>query len=145
MFKKTIEITLQGSLLYHLGRDYVALVSAIETNWKEETTDLADTILRVIKQAEINKGNDKDNADVKVLAANIHRAPKRTCTTKECVERGVTTHYTNRCWVLHPELHAKYSLRQMQPKGLNRNLKKINTPAELVEKREEILTSEIDS
>ncbi len=45
MSKKTIKMTLQGSLLCYLGRDYAALVSAIETNWKEETTDLADTIL----------------------------------------------------------------------------------------------------
>ena len=30
--KKTIKMTLQGSLLCHLGRDYAALVSAIETN-----------------------------------------------------------------------------------------------------------------
>ena len=144
MSKKTMEMTLQGSLLRHLGRDYAALVSAIETNWKDETTDLANTILRVIRHAEINKGNDKDNADVKVLAANIHRAPKSTCTTKECVERGVTTHYTDRCWVLHPELRAKYSLRQMRPRGSNRNLKKANTPLESVEKKEEA-TPEIDS
>ena len=111
MSKKTIEMTLQGSLLRHLGRDYAALVSAIETNWKDETTDLADTILRVIRHAEINKGNNKDNADVKVLAANIHQAPKRTYTTKKCVEKEVITHYTNRCWVLYPELHVKYFLR----------------------------------
>ena len=97
MSKKTIEMTLQGSLLHHLGKDYAALVSAIETNKKDETIDLADTILRVIRHAEINKGNNKDNANVKVLAANIHRAPKGTCTTKKCVERGVTTHYTNQC------------------------------------------------
>lgn len=88
-------MTLEGSLLCHLERDYAAFVSAIETNWKDKTTDLADTILRVIRHAEINKGNNKDNADVKVLAANIHRAPKGICTTKECVKREVTTHYTD--------------------------------------------------
>ena len=95
MSKKTIKMTLQGSLLRHLGRDYTALVSAIETNWKDETTNLANIILQVIRHTEINKGNDKDNADVKVLAANIYQAPKRTCTTKEYVKRRVTTHYTN--------------------------------------------------
>lgn len=45
MSRKTIEMALQGSLLRHLGKDYSALVSAIETAWKDETTDLADTIL----------------------------------------------------------------------------------------------------
>lgn len=38
MSKKTIEMTLQGSLLRHLGKDYSALVSAIETAWKDETS-----------------------------------------------------------------------------------------------------------
>lgn len=84
-------------MLCHLGKDYVVLVLAIETNQKEETTNLADTILQVIRYVEINKGNNKDNVDVKVLAANLHRAPKRTCTIKECVKRGVTTYYTDQC------------------------------------------------
>lgn len=116
MSKRIVEMTLQGSLLRHLGREYSALISAIETVWRDETTNLGDTILRVVRHAEITKGNEEDNADytnAKVLAANIHRAPKGTCTTKKCIERGVTTHYTDRCWVIHPELRAKYSLRQM--------------------------------
>lgn len=45
MSKRTIEMALQDSLLWHLGKDYSALVSAIETTWKDETTDLQDTIL----------------------------------------------------------------------------------------------------
>ena len=45
MSKKTVEMTLQGSLLRHLGKDYSALVSAIETTWTDETTNLQDTIL----------------------------------------------------------------------------------------------------
>ena len=145
MSKKIIKITLQKSLLCHLGRDYAALISAIKTNWKDETTDLANTILRVIRYAEISKGNNKNNVNIKVLAANIHRALKRTCTIKEYVKREITTHYTDQCWVLHLELRAKYSLRQMQLRGSNKNLKKANTPAELVEKRKETLASEIDS
>lgn len=93
--KKTIKMTLQESLLRHLGRDYAALVSAIKTSQKDEITDLANTIFQMIKHAKINKSNDKNNADVKVLAANIHQAPKGTYITKECVERGATTHYTD--------------------------------------------------
>lgn len=149
MSKRTVEMALQGSLLRHLGRDYSALVSAIETVWRDETTDLGDTILRVIRHAEITKGNEEDNADhtnAKVLAANIHRASKGTCTTKECVERGVNTHYTDRCWVIHPELRAKYSLRQMRTRRSNRNLKKANTPTvENTERGEASGTPEINS
>lgn len=124
MSRKTVEMTLQRSLLRHLGKDYSALVSAIETEWKEYTTNLSNTILRIIRHAEINKGNTQDLTEgTKVLSTGVQRAPKRACTTPECVERGVTTHYNDRCWVKNPELRAKYSLRQMKPRGSNRNLK----------------------
>lgn len=72
MSKKTIKITLQESLFRHLKRSYAALISAIKTNWKNKTIDLADTIFQVIKHAEINKSNNKDNANIKVLATNIY-------------------------------------------------------------------------
>lgn len=45
MSKKSIEITLQSSLLQHFDKNYLTLVSAIETVWKDKTTNLADTIL----------------------------------------------------------------------------------------------------
>ena len=142
-------MALQGNLLRHLDKDYSALFLAIETVWEDENTNLSNIILRVTRHAEINIDNAEDNADTpntKVLAANIQRAPKGTCTVKECVERGVTTHYTNRCWILHPKLRAKYSLCQMRTKGSNRNLRKANTPAENTEtKREATGTPEIDS
>lgn len=41
----------------------MALMLAIETAWTEDTTDLADTILKVIRQAEINKENDKSTTE----------------------------------------------------------------------------------
>ena len=108
-----------------LGKDYSALVLAIETKWREETTNLSDTILRVIRHAEINKGNAQDVVEnTKVLATATHRAPKGTCTTPECIERGVTTHYSDRCWIKDPGLRAKYSLRQMKPRRSNRNFHK---------------------
>lgn len=129
--RKTIEITLQGNLLRHLGKDYSALVSAIETTWKEETTDLADTILRIIRHAEINKGNEKDTADnVNALAvgAQRERAPRGSCTNQECIDRGSTAHYSDKCWVKHPELRAKYALKHMRTRGSNRNLRKAGEP-----------------
>ncbi len=87
MSKKTVEMALQRSLLRHLGKDYLALVSAIETVWKDKTTDLSDMILRVTRHAKINRGNEKDSIpNAKVLAANIYRAPKGTYITKECME-----------------------------------------------------------
>ena len=128
MSKKTIEMALQGSLLRHLGKDYSALVSAIETTWKEETTDLQDTILRIMRHAEINKGNDQDTTEntTNAMAVNAQRerAPRGTCTTQECVDQGSTAHFIERCWVLHPEFRPKYPLRSMRPRGSNRSLKK---------------------
>lgn len=131
MSKKTIEMTLQGSLLRHLGKDYSALVSAIETTWTDETTNLQDTILRVIRHAEINKDNDQDiagnaNSSTNALAVNAQRerAPRGTYTAQECIDRGSTAHFMERCWVLHPELRPKYPLWSMRPRGSNRNPKK---------------------
>ena len=91
-------MTLQGNLFRHLGKDYSALVSAIETTWKEETTDLVDTILKIIRHAEINKRNKKNTANnVNTLAVGVQRerALWGTCTTQECIDRGSTAHYSD--------------------------------------------------
>lgn len=124
--RKSVEMILQGSLLRHLGKGYSALVSAIETTWTDETTNLSDTILRIIGHAEINKWNEEDTAENsnKVLAVKTPQAPRGTCTTQECIDRGSTAHFVDRCWVLHPELRPKYPLRSMRTRGSNRSLKK---------------------
>ncbi len=125
MSRKTVEMTLQGNLLRHLDKDYSALVSAIETEWKEETTNFSETILRIIRHAEINKENAQDVAgNTKILPTVTLELPRRTCTTPKCVEKVVTTHYNDWCWIKNPELRAKYSLRQMKPRRSNRNLQK---------------------
>lgn len=48
------------NMIRNLGHPYAALVSAIQTEWKEGTTNLADTILRVIRCEEILKENNQD-------------------------------------------------------------------------------------
>ncbi len=84
MSQKTVEMTLQGNLLRHLGKENSALVSGIETEWKEETTNFSDTILRLMRHAEINKENAQDVAEnTKVLTIITQRALKGTCTTPE--------------------------------------------------------------
>lgn len=45
---KTAEIILQANMLRNLGSEFSVLVSAIQPEWKEENTNLADTIFRVI-------------------------------------------------------------------------------------------------
>ena len=131
MSKKTVEMTLQDSFLRHLGKDYSALVSAIETIWTDKTTDLQDTILQVIRHAKINNENNQEvavnaSSSTNALAVNIQqeRAPRGTWTTQECIDRGSTAHIMERCWVPHPELRPKYLLRSKRTRGSNRNLKK---------------------
>lgn len=65
-------MTLQGNLLGYLGKDYSTLVLAIETMWKEVIIDLANTILRIICPAKINKKNKKNTINnVNALAVGV--------------------------------------------------------------------------
>ena len=59
MSRKSVKMTLQNSLLQHLGKSYSTLVSAIKTTWTDKTTNLSDTILRIIRHAKFNKENKK--------------------------------------------------------------------------------------
>lgn len=121
---QTIELLLQANMVRNLGPEYSGLVSSIQSEWKEETADLADTILKIVRYKEILR-----ESNPKVLLTS-QRAPKGSCTNPECVARNSTSHYPDRCWVKYPELRAKYSLRQMRPRGCNRNLKKTATQTE---------------
>lgn len=53
----------------------------------------------------------------------IHQAPKGSCTNPECIEKSLTTHYTNCYWIKYPKLQAKYSLDLMRPQRSQRNLR----------------------
>lgn len=133
MSRKTIEMTLQRKLLHHLGKDYSALVSAIETRWKEDTINLSDTILRIIRHAEINKGSAQDTKKPQSLSPASIELQKERAERLNAL-RGVTTHFNNRCWIKNSELRAKYSLRQTTPQGSNRSLRKAAATA--AERRE---------
>lgn len=119
----SVELLLQANMVRNLGPEYSGLVSLIQIDWKEETTNLSDTILRIVRYEEILK-----ESNPKVLLTRAQRAPKGSCMTPECVARNLTTHYPDRCLVKNPEPRAKYSLRQMRPRGSNQNLKKGTTP-----------------
>lgn len=119
----TVELLLQANMVRNLGPEYSGLVSSIQIEWKEETTNLSDTILRIVRYEKILK-----ESNPKVLLTRAQCAPKGSCTTPECVARNVTTHSSDRCWVKHPELRAKHSLRQIRSRGSNRNLRKATTP-----------------
>ena len=128
-----------------MGKDYSALVSNIKTSLTEENTNLAKTILRIICHVEIKKGNMEDTkVNTKVLATRTSQVPKKTCTTQECIEMEVATHFSDRCKVKHSEICAKYFLRHMRMKTLNCNLRKRSALVES-ELRASPGVSEIDS
>lgn len=43
----------------NIGTEYSALVSAIQKDWKDETTFLAEAVLQIIRHFEFMKGNEK--------------------------------------------------------------------------------------
>lgn len=91
-------MTLQGNFFRHLSKDYFALVLIIKTKWKKETIDLADTILRIICHAEINKRNKKDIANnINTLAVGVKRkqALWGMCTNQRCIDRVNTIYYND--------------------------------------------------
>lgn len=120
-------------MLMNIGSEYSTLVSAIQKEWKDaETTNLSEIVLQIIRHFEFMKGSTQDNI-LRVTATGgfpgVHRAPKGSCTNPECVEKGPTTHYTDRFWIKNPELRAKYPLGRMRTRGSQKNLKAA-TPAQ---------------
>lgn len=55
-------------------------------------------------------------------APSIHHTPKRSYTNKKCVKKGLTTHYTDWCWIKNPKQRAKYAFGRMRPQGSQKNL-----------------------
>lgn len=142
--RRSTEMYFQATMLINIGTDYSALVSAIQKDWKDETTNLAETVLQIIRHFEFMQGNEKTHNVIQTSSSNpsIHRAPKGFCTNPECVEKRLTTHYTDRCWIKNPELRAKYALGRVRPRGSQKNLRSSTTP-DTVTKTEQ--TAERDS
>lgn len=123
---------LQAGLLTGMEDEYTSPISTLESEWKEGETDLANSILRLIRFSNIQKENAKTankSSPSALLTASpskpaSHQAPPGTCKNQECIDKGVTTHYTERCFLKYPELRAKYSLRGMKPRGSRTNLQK---------------------
>lgn len=135
---KGASMLLQAALLMNTGSEYTGIVSTIESGWKNGETNLENTILRLVKFEAIRKRNAKASEEpVKaiVLLSSSNppnpgslRAPKGTCTNQECIEKGITSHFTDHCFLKHPELRTrtKYTLRQIKPRGSKTNLRSGN-------------------
>lgn len=133
------QMLLHAGLLTGMGDKYSSLISTLESEWKEGETDLANSILRLIQFSNIQKENAKtaNKASPSALLTASpskpasHRAPPGTCTNQGCIDKGVTAHYTKRCFLKYPKLRAKYSLRGMKLRGSRPNLWKDIAPTQL--------------
>lgn len=134
---KKAAMILQAGLFTGMGDKYLGLVLIIESEWVTGNTDLAKSILRLTKFANIRKENTKSQGSGQATALLTakstskpggNRAPPETCTFPDCIKKGLTTHFPDRCFLKFPELRnkhrAKYSLKQMKPKGSKSNLRK---------------------
>ena len=120
--RQSTEMYFQATMLMNIGTEYLALVSAIQKDWKDEKTNLEEAVLQIIKHFEFIEGNEKAKV-MQTSTPSIHRAPKRSCTNSECVTKSLTTHYTDRCWIKNPEPRAKYALGRIRPCRSQKNLR----------------------
>lgn len=123
--RQSTEMYFQATMLMNIGSEYSALVSAIQKDWKDETTNLAETVLQTIRHFEFMEGTTEKGKSVfqTSTSRSAPAAPKGSCKNPECIEKGLTTHNTDRCWIKHPELRQKYALGRMRTPGSQRNLK----------------------
>lgn len=82
----------------NIGLKYSALMSLIEKNWKDETTNLTEAMLYIIRHFKFMEDTEKGKS---VLHTTIFKpataVPKKSCKNLKCIEKGQTTHYTNWC------------------------------------------------
>lgn len=129
---KAAEVLLQAGLLTGMGNEYSSIVSMMETEWKMGTTNIAESVKKLIRFAEIRKENDQASRPSNTPKQSAlltskppkpsNRAPPGTCTNPDCIKKGNTQHYTDRCFLRYPELRPKHSLHQMRTKGSKPNL-----------------------
>lgn len=62
---------LQAAMLINMGTEYAEIVSTIELEWKNGTTNLESTILRLVKYETIWKGNDAKLATEQPTKATV--------------------------------------------------------------------------
>lgn len=97
--QKSIKTNFQDTMLINIGTNYLALISVIKKDWKNKTTNLAKTVLQIIRYFEFINGNEKTCNVMQILSSifSTNRAPKDSCKNPECLKKGLTTDYTNHC------------------------------------------------
>ena len=57
--RQSIEMYFQASMLMNIRTNYLALVSAIQKDWKDKTTNLAEAVIQIIRHFEFIEVNEK--------------------------------------------------------------------------------------
>lgn len=117
------------TILMNIGLKYSGVVSAIQKDQEDEITNFAKAILQIIRHFKFIEGTQKHKLVLQTsqtsafLSKLTLAAPKGLCKNPECIEKGLTTHYTDYYQIKYLELRQKYSLGCMQTRGLQKNLK----------------------
>ena len=98
-------------MLINIGLEYLALVSAIQKDWKKETTNLAKAVLQIIRYFEFMETIEKGKLVLQTSTSKpAPAAPKRSCKNPKYIKKSLTTHYTDRYWIKPPELRQNMLL-----------------------------------
>ncbi len=57
--RQSIEMYFQATMLMNIGLEYSGLISAIQKDWKDDTINLAEAILQIIRHFEFLEGTEK--------------------------------------------------------------------------------------
>ncbi len=87
--------------------------------------------------------NKKAQNVMQTFTHSIYHTPNGSSTNTECVKKGLRTHYTDFCWIKHPELQAKYVFSQIRPCGSQRNFREGFPTQETVVRAEPISETDI--
>lgn len=70
--RKSTKIYFQATMLMNIGVEYLALVSAIQKDWKDKNINLTERILQIIRQFEFIKENKKAKV-MQISTLSIYR------------------------------------------------------------------------
>lgn len=105
-------------ILINIGTEYSVFVSAILKDWKDETINLIETVLQIIRHFEFMESNEKSKkvfllifiSRPSVGSRPFFAVSKGSCKNQEYINKGLTTHYINCYRIKYPDLSQKYAL-----------------------------------
>ncbi len=85
--RQSSEMYFPATILMNIGTGYSAPVSAIQNDWEDKTTDLAEAVLQIIRHFKFMEGNEKAENVMQTSTCSIHRAPCGKCRLiKICIQ-----------------------------------------------------------